>query len=105
MLLWNVKLFDRVLVTVTERETAEGLVALLNSGTLHGVAGDAAAYEEARGMRTPTTEAATVSLEQTGSGDPIGQLGAVGPMGPGPCDPGEYKPVAPRTTRRRHEPT
>ena len=104
MVLWNVKLFDRVLVTVTERETAEGLVALLNSGKLHGVPGDAAAFEEARGMRTPTPlEAATVSLEQTGPGDPIGQLGAVGESGCG-CAIADDKPVL-RTTRRRHEPT
>ena len=104
MVLWNVKLFDRVLVTVTERETAEGLVKLLNNGTLHGVAGDAAAYEEARGMRVPTTfEVATVSLEQTGLGDPIGQLGAVGESGFG-CAIADDKP-APRMTRRRHEPT
>ena len=59
MLLWNVKLFDKVLVTVTEKKTAEGLVALLNNGSLHGVAGDPAAYEDARGMRTtePVTPA------------------------------------------------
>ena len=103
MVLWNVKLFDRVLVTVTERETAEKLVALLNSGALYGVPGDAAAYEDARGMRAPTTEAATVSLEQTGPGDPIGQLGAVGESGCG-CAIADDKPVL-RTTRRRHEPT
>jgi len=53
MLIWNVNLKGRVLVTVTERATAEGLVALLNNGTLHGVEGDPAAYEAARGMRAP----------------------------------------------------
>jgi len=52
MLLWNVKLFDKVLVTVTEKATAEGLIALLNNGSLHGVAGDPAAYEDARGLRS-----------------------------------------------------
>ena len=52
MLLWNVKLFGKVLVTVTEKTTAEELVSLLNNGSLHGVAGDPAAYEDARGMRS-----------------------------------------------------
>jgi len=65
MLLWNVKLFDRVLVTVTERTTAESLVALLNNGTLHGVPGDPAAYTEARGLRAsaPFTLATVAQAE------------------------------------------
>lgn len=60
MLIWNVKLFDRVLVAVTDKGTAEALTALLNNGTLHGVPGDAAAYEDARGPRTAPTTVATV---------------------------------------------
>ena len=60
MQLWNVKLFDKTLVTVTKEETAKGLVSLLNDGSLHGVPGDPAAYESARGTKTPPDSEATV---------------------------------------------
>jgi len=59
MLIWNVKLFDRVLISVTDKVTAEGLVGLLNNGTLHGVPGDPAAYEAARAERTHADTLAT----------------------------------------------
>lgn len=51
MVLWNVKLFDKVLVTVTDEDVAKGITSLLNGGSLYGVPGDPAAYEDARGSR------------------------------------------------------
>jgi hypothetical protein len=51
MLIWNITLFDRLLVSVTEEVTAKDLVRLLNSGKLHGVPGDPAAYTDARAAR------------------------------------------------------
>ena len=63
MLIWNVKLWDRVLVSVTDKVTAEGLVALLNNGTLHGVPGEAVAYEAARAPRTPADTVAEVEVQ------------------------------------------
>lgn len=64
MVIWNVTLFDRVLVSVTDEKTAERLVTLLNNGTLHGVPGDPAAYTDARATRTaPTTTAAAVASD------------------------------------------
>lgn len=115
MVLWNVKLFDRVLVTVTERATAEGLVALLNNGTLYGVPGDPAAFEDARGQRME----ATYGLATLEPGVDEGVLAELKPWDGHPLEPGELLPgfeeslearpieaegkPAPRTTRRRRE--
>lgn len=70
MILWNVKLFDRTLVTVTEKGTAEALVGLLNNGTLYGVPGDPAAYEDARGMRVPVPFVAATVVEEEPAVEP-----------------------------------
>ena len=114
MLIWNVNLKGRVLVTVTERATAEGLVALLNNGTLYGVEGDPAAYEAARGVRM----LAAYGLATLESGVEEGVLAELKPWDGHPLEPGEMLPgfadslevrpiesegkPAPRTTRRPH---
>lgn len=120
MVLYHVKLKGRTLVIVTDLTTAQELTKLLNNGTLYGVEGDLAAYEDARGERLPSVPAeTTIYVEQTGPGDPVGQLGAVGEQGLGceiaedgpvatqiidgvPCD-GAKRPIQSRTTRRRKE--
>ncbi|HUT57826.1 MAG TPA: hypothetical protein VNA25_08225 [Phycisphaerae bacterium] len=103
MILYHVKLKGRVLLMVTDLTTAQKLTELLNNGTLYGVEGDPAAYEAARGIRLPVEPAvASIYVEQTGPGCPVGQLGEVGEvgtpgttgvMGPGPCDPGASGPA------------
>lgn len=70
MVLWHVKLFDKVLVTVTSEVTARAMVNLLNNGSLHGVPGHPAAYEDARAGAAPTETKAFLEAQSDGTSEP-----------------------------------
>jgi len=67
MITWDVRLFGKTLVTMTHEQTAQAMCDLLNSGSLHDVAGDPATYSDARAARAPSVKKATIAKQAKAS--------------------------------------